>query len=381
MKNDYCGYVRVSTARQGEQGVSLQQQRDAINRYAQRAGMKITEWFEEQETAAKQGRPIFTRMLKLLRSATVRGVIIHKIDRSARNLRDWADMGELIDDGVEVHFANESLDLHSRGGRLSADIQAVVAADFIRNLREETKKGFYGRLKQGLYPMPAPVGYLNCGGGKPKELDPQAAPLVRRVFELYASGHYNFEKLLGEIGTMGLSGKSGKPISRNGLSHILNNDFYSGLIRIDKTGESFIGRHQPLIPRDMFDRVQGILTGKVNTRSIQHDFLFRRRLTCKACRKTLIGETQKGHIYYRCQNSFCATTAIREENAEQAFLWQFKLLELSPVGTECTFVICARTPGRPKAAAGNRDSGARTPACPDLRPAEAADGCVHRPAD
>ncbi len=54
---------------------------------------------------------------------------------------------------TEVHFANESLDLQSRGGRLSADIQAVVAADYIRNLREETRKGFYGRLKQGLCPM------------------------------------------------------------------------------------------------------------------------------------------------------------------------------------------------------------------------------------
>jgi hypothetical protein len=44
----------------------------------------------------------------------------------------------------------------------------VVAADFIRNLREETKKGFYGRLKQGLFPPPAPLGYPGCGGGKPK---------------------------------------------------------------------------------------------------------------------------------------------------------------------------------------------------------------------
>jgi len=87
-------------------------------------------------------------MLKGLGSGDVNGVIIHKIDRSARNLRDWADLGELIDAGVLVHFANESLDLHSRGGRLPADIQAVVAADYVRNLREETRKGLYGRLRE-----------------------------------------------------------------------------------------------------------------------------------------------------------------------------------------------------------------------------------------
>jgi DNA invertase Pin-like site-specific DNA recombinase len=151
--NKFLGYIRVSTTRQGEQGVSLQQQREAITRHAQRSGFELVQWYEEQETAAKRGRPVFGRMLKDLQKGRARGVIIHKIDRSARNLKDWADLGELIDKGIEVHFANESLDLNSRGGRLSADIQAVVASDFIRNLREETKKGFYGRLKQGLLPM------------------------------------------------------------------------------------------------------------------------------------------------------------------------------------------------------------------------------------
>ena len=151
----FYGYIRVSTARQGEHGVSLEHQREAITRYSEKNHLQITKWFEEQKTAAKRGRPLFGQMLKLLRFGKASGVIIHKIDRSARNLKDWADLGELIDSGIDVHFANESLDLHSRGGRLSADIQAVVAADYIRNLREETIKGFYGRLKQGLYPRPA----------------------------------------------------------------------------------------------------------------------------------------------------------------------------------------------------------------------------------
>ena len=78
------------------------------------------------------------------------------------DIKDWANLGELIDGGVEVHFANESIDINSRGGRLYADIQAVVAADYIRNLRDEVKKGLYGRLKQGLYPMPAPVVGPDC---------------------------------------------------------------------------------------------------------------------------------------------------------------------------------------------------------------------------
>jgi site-specific DNA recombinase len=203
MKN-YFGYIRVSTAKQGTQGVSLQEQREAISRFADKNSFNIVTWYEERVTAAKSGRPVFSQMLQLLRAGKASGVVIHKIDRSARNLKDWADLGELMDSGTEVHIANESLDLHSRGGRLSADIQAVVAADFIRNLREETKKGYYGRLKQGLYPRPAPIGYLNVGKGKPKALDPIKAPLIRRAFELYSTGRYSLENLSDEMFRAGL---------------------------------------------------------------------------------------------------------------------------------------------------------------------------------
>jgi DNA invertase Pin-like site-specific DNA recombinase len=210
-------YVRVSTARQGEQGVSLQEQRDAIARYAQRNNLAITEWFEEQETAAKRGRPVFARMVARLRAGRASGVLIHKIDRSARNLRDWADVGELVDRGVEVHIAHEALDLKSRGGRLTADIQAVVAADYIRNLREETRKGFYGRLKQGIYPRPAPLGYCDQGAGLPKTLDPVKAPLVRVAFELYATGRYGLRALAAELFARGLRTRNGNVVRTTAL--------------------------------------------------------------------------------------------------------------------------------------------------------------------
>src|SRR6267154_465841 len=231
MKGLYA-YIRVSTVKQGERGSSLQEQKAAIEGYAQRHSLTILEWFEEKETAATRGRRIFTQMLRLLERGKSDGVIIHKIDRGARNLRDWADLGELIDQGIQVHFANESLDLKSRGGRLSADIQAVVAADYIRNLKEEVRKGFYGRLKQGLYPLPAPRGYLDLGRGQPKEIDPILGPLVRAAFELYATGTYTLDTLAEELYHRGLRTRSGKQIPRPSLSDLLNNSFYVGVIEV-----------------------------------------------------------------------------------------------------------------------------------------------------
>jgi DNA invertase Pin-like site-specific DNA recombinase len=310
----------VSTLKQGEKGVSLQEQRASIARYAERQGLQITQWCEECLTAAKKGRPLFTKMLKGLQNGDAQGVIIHKIDRSARNLRDWADLGELIDAGILVHFANESLDLHSRGGRLSADIQAVVAADYVRNLREETRKGIYGRLKQGIYPFNAPLGYLNSGGGKVKTIDPIRGSLVRQAFEIYATGRHTIDSLLAELHQKGLRNRTGHTLSRNGVSKMLNNPFYAGVIRLKTTNERFIGHHEPLVSMALFKLVQARLVRRLRTRAWIHDFRLRGLFQCSLCERFLIGERQKGHIYYRCQTSGCPTRTFREEVLEEAML-------------------------------------------------------------
>jgi len=326
---DYFSYIRVSTQRQGQLGTSLAEQQAAIERYAQRYNIHISRQYEERETAAKQGRPVFLDMLKALRHGKASGLIMHKIDRSARNLKDWADLGSLIDKGIEVLFANESLDLNSRGGRLSADIQAVVAADYIRNLREEAKKGIYGRLKQGLFPFQARVGYLDAGGGKPKKLDPVQAPLVRKAFELYASGDYSLSILTEKMYQLGLRNKNGNMVCENTLNDILKNPFYMGLIRIRTVSELFIGKHKAIVSKILFDQVQDVLAGKNIKKKVKHFFLFRRCVICQRCGRSLIAEKQKGHTYYRCQAKNCIQKSIRQELIETTALKTFKRLQFT----------------------------------------------------
>ena len=313
----YFAYIRVSTVKQGEHGSSLQEQKSAIEAYAARHDLTISQWFEETETAAKQGRREFAKLTGLLRNGKSSGVIIHKIDRSARNLKDWAGLGELIDAGVEVLFAHEGLDMQTRGGRLAADIQAVVAADFIRNLRDEVRKGFYGRLKQGFYPLPAPRGYVDCGKAKVKEIHPVEGPLVRLAFDLYATANYSLEQLRHELARRGLRSSNGRPLGYGSLANLLHNPFYVGLIRIYKTGEIFEGKHEPLISRRTFDRVQAILAGRLYPRVEKHEFLFRRLIRCQACSRSLTGERQKGIVYYRCHDRACKGVSVTESGTDE----------------------------------------------------------------
>lgn len=309
------GYIRVSTVKQGD-GVSLDAQKEAILAFASRHNITITQWFEEKETAAKKGRPIFNKMVAELRKKKAEGLVVHKIDRSARNLGDWARIGELADAGIDIHFATESLDFRSRGGRLAADVQAVVAADYVRNLREECIKGINGRLKQGLYPFKAPIGYLDNGGGKAKTPDPKRAPLILLGFELYGSGQWSQRAVLAELDRRGLRKPNGARLRPQNIETILGNPFYCGLIRIKKTGSLYQGAHEPLIPVSLFDRVQDVKAGKAIKKITAHNHTFRRLFRCGGCEGPMVPERQKGVVYYRCHSAQCPTKTVREDDIE-----------------------------------------------------------------
>lgn len=329
MKEVYA-YIRVSTVRQGVKGSSLGEQRDAIAAYAARHGLLIVAWFEEMQTAAKAGRREFSRMMRLLERHSASGVVLHKIDRGARNLKDWANLRELTERGIDVLFAHESLDLTTRSGALAADLQAVIAADYIRNLRDEVKKGIYGRLKQGLYPLPAPVGYLNRGGGAVKVPDAARAPIIRKAFELYATGAYSLGSLCEALSALGLRNRQGGSMTPNRLSEILHNPFYAGIIHIKRSNQTFQGVHEPIVPASLFERVQAVLSGKAQGRTETHAFVFRRMILCSTCHYALIGERQKGHVYYRCHTRACPSVCLRENRVSEALESSLAEVALTP---------------------------------------------------
>lgn len=308
-------YIRVSTHKQGSEGASLPEQKDSIQRFCERNNLHILRWFEEQETAAKRGRKEFSEMLKLVKKGKAQGLVFHKIDRSTRNLFEWAEVSSLPEQGIEVHYSHEPVDLTTTHGRTAADVAAVFAASYIRNLREEVKKGLQGRLKQGIYPFRAPVGYLDMGKAKLKEIDPIKGPLVRKLFERYATGNYSLKDIVAYGRSIGLLGTGGNPINLSAMSVIFRNSFYTGLITIKRTGETYVGEHAQLISPALFKQVQRVLDGRIVPRKAQERYLFQKLLKCTGCGYSLIAERQKGHLYYRCHT--CKGVCLRETEIER----------------------------------------------------------------
>ena len=322
-------YVRVSTAKQSD-GASLEAQQEAIQLYAKHHNLTITQWFEEQETAAKTGRPVFAKLVKALKQQRAAGLITHKIDRSARNFRDWAMIGDLADLGIAIHFVTESLDFNSRGGRLAADIQAVIAADYIRNLREESLKGQRMRLKQGIYPYKAPIGYIDTGKGNLKTICPEKGPLVIELFERYATGNYTLHSLAEYITERGLTSCYGNPLSKSHVEKILRNPFYIGKMHVRTTGATYAGKHQPLISPYLYQAAQAVKHKRFGKKMTKHNHLLRGLFTCGHCGGSMIPEQQKGTVYYRCHTAGCGTKTVREERIIVAVENSLQTYRMSP---------------------------------------------------
>jgi hypothetical protein len=180
-----------------------------------------------------------------------------------------------------------------------------------------------------------PDGYLDQGSALAKVADPIQAPLIAQAFELYGSGLYNLDRLTKEMHRLGLRTRAGHMVGKSVLSRILHNRFYTGLIRIEKTGETYEGKHKPIVPVSLFKHVQDLINGKVGRKVVKHKFLFRQLFRCAHCGRCLIGEHQKGHSYYRCHRSQCPSRPVREEKVDRAVIRTLVRLEYSQEEKDC----------------------------------------------
>jgi DNA invertase Pin-like site-specific DNA recombinase len=151
------------------------------------AHVEVMREFTDVETAKQSGRPGLGEMLKFLRrNPSCRILLVEKTDRLYRNLKDWVTLDEL---GLELHFVKENIvlsDTSRSSEKFVHGIKVLMAKNYVDNLSEETKKGMREKAEQGIWPSVAPLGYRNVVGPDGRriiELDPDAAAIVRQLFE------------------------------------------------------------------------------------------------------------------------------------------------------------------------------------------------------
>lgn len=315
-------YVRVSSIEQA-QGYSSDSQIKSLREYAAKFGYSIKKEFIETESAKKAGRTQFGEMLKFMtNNKTTKHILVEKTDRLLRNFADCMHINDLIErENVSVHLVKESTLLHKDSGsnaKMMFGIRAVVAKNFIDNLSEETKKGMLEKAEQGIYPSFALYGYRNVFANNEKILipDPIAAPHVKRMFELYATGNYSLLSLKRKMLDDGMVYRNGKNFYKSTVTRILQNEFYTGVF-FWKGKKYENAQHEPLISKELYRQVQAIMkkpTGKY--KSHKTEFIFANLIKCGLCKFSVVGQIQKKRYkYFHCSNykGNCNQPYLREE--------------------------------------------------------------------
>ena len=307
-------YARVSSREQEREGYSIPAQRRLLAEYARARGFRIDREFIDVESAKNPGRKEFGNMLGLLESdRAFRIVLVEKTDRLYRNRTDALAFEGLIErHGVEIHLVKEArvIGKDSRSqDKFMHDIHVAVAKHYVENLKEEVKKGMREKAEQGIYPGRAPFGYCNNPALRSIEIHPQKAPILKRIFELYASGAQSLTTLREVVFT-----ETGTRINRAYLEVILKNPFYIG--RFVWRGVEYKGTHPPLIPLDLFQLAQRAFAARNKPKYRKHEFAFAGLLRCAHDGCTVTTELQKGkYVYYRCSQGRgkCSLPYTREE--------------------------------------------------------------------
>ncbi len=272
----------------------------------------------------KISRPKFLRLIQVLKNKEIKGVVILCWDRASRNKQDDVILKKLMKLGCDIKFSEASYEKTSSGD-LHMDIDGMFASHYSRVISEKVKGAQQKLRSEGRCIYFAPIGYLDKGSDN-KPFDPERAPIVKRIFEQYATGEWSFsqlgkwaceqglttkpvrrkrtkEEILGNTG-MDTIPKTSRPADHKTIEYILSNPFYIGKVR---TQDGYIdGKfHQPLIDIVLYNNVQMLLKQRnVSVSYVDKEFFTYRGLLRCTCGRGFSPYEQKGIIYYRtrCKN-------------------------------------------------------------------------------
>ncbi|MBX3443853.1 MAG: recombinase family protein [Planctomyces sp.] len=306
----FVALARVSSREQEREGFSLEIQEDALRRYAGQHGGEIARLFKIAETASKADeRKTFRELIAYAKKhcAELDGLLVYKVDRAARNLFDFVEIERLESEYALPFICVSQPTENNPAGRMMRRTLANMASFYTEQQSVDVREGLARRVKEGWFVGLAPYGYRNIrkDGRGLVEVDPLPAANVRRIFHLYAYENLTLDGLVERVNGEGMVFRPSQPqFPRSSIHNILRDRAYIG--EISHKGEWYPGRHEPLIDRATWDRVQALLGGQ-NYRN--HALTYAGEfMTCAHCGHPISGECKtkmtkagpRSYVYYRC---------------------------------------------------------------------------------
>ena len=253
-------YCRRSQDREDRQYNSLEKQDRNTRQVVEDNQLEAIFLPPEERSAYKPGRPIFNDMVGDIKAHKARYIAVWHHSRLSRNAFDAGQIIQLMDDG-------DLLAIYTPGKvfRNTSEDKAFLAFNLTfakknnDDLSDQVKDSFVEKRNHGEYPGPAPIGYKNAIlGPKTRNIEPHPdkAPKVIECFEFASTGIHTLDDTWRHAIEIGLKSRKGRDISKQTLGDMLKRRTYTGVFQYGGGEEWHIGKYQPLISQETFDKVQ-----------------------------------------------------------------------------------------------------------------------------
>ncbi|HEY3439459.1 MAG TPA: recombinase family protein [Paludibaculum sp.] len=204
------GYTRVSTDKQADHGVSLEAQTAKVQAMAVVQGVELVEVIVDAGESAKSlNRPGMARLLAMVDSGAVQTVIVAKLDRLTRSVKDLAELLERFTRrGVSLVSVAESLDTGTAAGRLVLNIMVSVSQWEREAIGERTRDAMQHKRAAGELVGSVPFGFRLAADGVHLEADEAEQRILAQVRELRADGHTT-RSIAAELNRQGFTTRRG----------------------------------------------------------------------------------------------------------------------------------------------------------------------------
>ena len=344
--NKVALYARFSSDNQRSESIDAQIR--AMEGYCKQHRYVIVKTYvDEAKSATTDRRPAFQQMIADSSEHVFDILLVHKLDRFARNRYDSAVYKrELKKNGVSVYSVLENLDSSPESIMMESVLEGM-SEYYSQNLAREVMKGLRETALQGKHTGgKPPLGYDVDPTTQTLVINEQEAETVRLIYDMYSKG-YGYSPILSTLHEEGRKTKRGQEFQKNSLYSILTNPKYSGLFvfnrssskdgmgqrntHLYKSDEELItikGGCPQIVDEDTYNKVQRRIQDNKHAGGRQNaktNYLLAGKVRCKECGRAMTGNTRSCGRYkqryatYRCitKSYSCTNKEIRREYLER----------------------------------------------------------------